>query len=153
VQSQAPTSEGARSALDAALVASGHGNIETAKVVLERRINLASGLSLRRASRDVAILSALGVPPPAPAAGFVNSNPVVPATQKADAAAVAKAVDAAQRKAQGETAIYVAQAIAPGAEKIEIDALVSAIQALRNAGLMDAARAVAVEAMIAGGVA
>jgi hypothetical protein len=153
VQSQAPTSEGARSALDAALVASGQGNIETAKVVLERRINLASGLSLRRASRDVAILTALGVPPPAPAAGFVNSNPVTPATQKADGAALAKAVDAAQRKAQGETAIYVAQAIAPGADKIEIDSLVSAIQALRNAGLMDAARAVAVEAMIAGGVA
>jgi hypothetical protein len=152
VQSQAPTSESARSALDAALVAAGQGNIETAKVVLERRINLASGLSLKRASRDVAILTALGVPPPAPAAGFVNANPPVAATVKADAASLAKATEASQRKAQGETALYVAAALAPGAEKVEIDSVVAAITALREAGLMDAARLVAVEAMIAGGI-
>ncbi|MES1203126.1 MAG: hypothetical protein ABUS57_16950, partial [Pseudomonadota bacterium] len=152
VQSQAPTSESARSALDAALVAAGQGNIETAKVVLERRINLASGLSLKRASRDVAILTALGVPPPAPAAGFVNTNPPVAATLKADAASLAKATEASQRKVQGETALYVAAALAPGAEKVELDAVVAAITALREAGLMDAARLIAVEAMIAGGI-
>jgi hypothetical protein len=152
VQSQAPTSESARSALDAALVASGQGNIETAKVVLERRINLASGLSLKRASRDVAILTALGVPPPAPAAGFVNTNPPVAGTLKADAVALAKATEASTRKAQGETALYAAAALAPGADKVELDSIVAAIGALREAGLMDAARVVAVEAMIAGGI-
>jgi hypothetical protein len=152
VQSQAPTSESARSALDAALVASGQGNIETAKVVLERRINLASGLSLKRASRDVAILTALGVPPPAPAAGFVNTNPPSTGTLKADATALAKASEASKRKAQGETALYVGAALAPGADKVELDSVVAAIGALREAGLMDAARVVAVEAMIAGGI-
>ncbi|MEJ0022440.1 MAG: hypothetical protein WDN76_02710 [Alphaproteobacteria bacterium] len=121
-------------------------------MVLERRINLASGLSLKRASRDVAILTALGVPPPAPAAGFVNTNPPVASTLKADAAALAKAVEASKRKAQGETALYVAAALAPGADKVELDSVVAAIGALREAGLMDAARVVAVEAMIAGGI-
>ena len=58
-----------------------------------------------------------------------------------------------QRGAQGETAIYVAQALAAGADKVELDAVVTAIQALRAVNLMEAARIVAVEAMISGGIA
>jgi hypothetical protein len=113
---------------------------------------LASGLSLRRASRDIVVLQALGVTSPPPAAGFLNLNPPAPPTAKADAAALAKAVDASQRKAQGETAIYVAMALAPGADKVELDSVVTAIQALRAANLMEQARMVAVETMIAGGI-
>lgn len=152
VQSPSPPPETVRSALDAALVAAGQGNPETAKVVVERRISLASGLSLKRASRDVLILQALGVPAPSPAAGFLNANQPVPPTAKADATALAAAVQSSQRGAQGETALNVAAAIAPGADKVEIDSVVTAIQALRAADLMEAARAVAIEAMIAQGI-
>lgn len=153
VNSQQAPPEAISTALDAALVAAGQGNAETAKVVLDRRITMASGLGLRRASRDVIVLSALGVPAPPPAAGFLNANPPVPALGKADEKALAAAVSASQRGAGGETAAYVAQALAPGADKVELDSVVTAIQALRAVGLMDAARIVAVEAMIAGGVA
>ena len=153
MQSATPPPAAITSALDAALVAAGQGNSETAKVVVERRISLASGLSLRRAARDVVILQALGVPAPAPAAGFLNTNQPAPATAKADQAALAKAVESSQRGAQGETAIYVAQALAAGADKVELDAVVTAIQALRAVNLMEAARIVAVEAMISGGIA
>jgi hypothetical protein len=152
VQSPQPPPETIRSALDAALVAAGQGNSETAKVVVERRINLASGLSLRRASRDVILLGALGVPAPPPAAGFINANPPPPPLAKADAAALANAAAASQRGAAGETAIYVAMALAPGANRVELDSVVTAIQVLRAVGLMDLARIVAVEAMIADGV-
>jgi hypothetical protein len=152
VSGATPPPEAVRSALDAALVAAGQGNPETAKVVVERRISLSTGLSLKRASRDVLILQALGVPAPPPATGFINANPPVPATAKADAAALASAITASQRDAQGETALYVAMALANGADKVELDSVVTAIQALRAANMMDAARIVAVEAMIANGI-
>ena len=43
--------------------------------------------------------------------------------------------------------------VALGANKVEIDSVVTAIQALRAVNLMEAARIVAVEAMISGGIA
>jgi hypothetical protein len=57
---------------------------------------------------------------------------------------------AAQRGAAGETALYAALAVGDGAEQLDAAALSAILDALRAVGLDESARAIAIEAVIAG---
>lgn len=129
-----------------ALAASGHvfGG-DPARAAVER-VSLAAGQEAA-AARALSLFTALGVPDTPATTTFLAVHPPPPGL-KADEARLAALVTAAQNKAVGETALLAALLIAPGADRLETKSVVSVIQALRQVGLEDAARAVAVEAML-----
>jgi hypothetical protein len=134
-----------KAALDVAIAAAGGGGADAA---LRRRVELGGA----NAARDAALFGALGSPPTPQAAALIASAPQPKGYKNADATTVAALVAASQRGAQGETALYAAKVIAPGAHLIDRASLVSTLQALRAVGLEGLARQVAVEAMIGGGI-
>ncbi|TPW06159.1 MAG: hypothetical protein FD124_1872, partial [Alphaproteobacteria bacterium] len=70
--------------------------------------------------------------------------------RKPDPALMAQLVAAATRRAAGEVAIHAALALGGGAEELDTADLLIILAALREVGLGDAARAVAIEAVIGG---
>lgn len=97
-----------------------------------------------RAARDVALLAALGTL-------SAKAQEVAATANKGDRfdeQALAGLVEAAGRGAAGEAALRAAALIAPGAARFDVRGLTSLIQALRDSGFTEDARAVAVEAML-----
>ena len=132
-------------ALDVAIAAAGGGGDDAA---LRQRVELGGA----NAARDATLFGALGHPPPPRAAALIAATPQAKGYKIASATTVAAMVAASQRGAQGETALYAAQVVGPGAHLIDRASLVSTLQALRAVGLNSLARQVAVEAMIGGGI-
>lgn len=134
--------------LDLALAA---GTNDTANVaaLANRRIELAGAAGARLASRDLRALAALGMPIGENAESFIARTPAA-VGRKPDAALMAQLAAAAGRRAAGEVAIHAALALGDGAETLDAADLVAVITAMRDAGIGEAARAVAVEAIIGG---
>jgi hypothetical protein len=123
---------------------------EQALIAQRRFENAPPGAAGARAlSRDLMILAALGYPLSDQAQAHLAQAPaqggVVPSAELASALAVA-----VQAQSTGEVALATALIAAPGANRLDAASLTSIIQALRMAGLDDAARAIALEAMIGG---
>lgn len=118
-------------------------------IAAQRRIDTANPRSLGLAARDLKIVSALGSDIGPNASAFVARTPPA-AGRKPDAVTVAQLAISADQGAIGEVALLAAMILGDGAEQLDGDALANVIRALRQVGLEESARRVAVEAMIAG---
>ncbi|KAF0184467.1 MAG: putative Serine/threonine protein phosphatase [Caulobacteraceae bacterium] len=136
------------SILDVALAMS-RDDAASAHFVADRRIELAGPAGARLASRDLQALATLGLPIGQAAEDFVRRTPAA-VGRKPDPALMAQLVAAATRRAAGEVAIHAALALGGGAEELDTADLLIILAALREVGLGDAARAVAIEAVIGG---
>lgn len=136
------------SILDIALTLA-RGDSDNAHFAADRRIELAGPAGARLASRDLQALATLGLPIGAAAEAFVQRTPAA-VGRKPDPALMAQLVAAATRRAAGEVAIHAALALGAGAEELDTADLLIILAALREVGLADAARAVAIEAVIGG---
>jgi hypothetical protein len=134
--------------LDAAL-AIARDDATSAAEAADRRIATAGAAGARLARRDLAAMRAIGLPIGAAAEGFIARTP--PAVgRKPDPALMAQLTTAATRRATGEVAIHAALALGDGAEALDTADLETLLIALRDVGLADAARVVAIEAIIGG---
>ncbi len=136
------------SILDVALTMS-RDDAANAHFAADRRIELAGPAGARLASRDIQALATLGLPIGPAAEDFVRRTPAA-VGRKPDPALLAQLVAAATRRAAGEVAIHAALALGSGAEELDAADLMIVLAALREVGLGDAARAVAIEAVIGG---
>lgn len=134
--------------LDAALTIA-RNDAASARFAADRRIETAAPAAAGLVVRDLQALDALGFPLGANGPGFVQRTAPAPG-RKPDPALMSQLTTAAQRGAVGETAIYAGLALGDGAEQLDGAALAQVLVALRTVGLGDAARAVAVEALIGG---
>jgi hypothetical protein len=134
--------------LDTALTIS-RNDAENARFAADRRIETAPPASAGLVVRDLMALQALGFPIGANAPAFIQRN-VAAAGRKPDPALMAQLDAAVQRGAVGETAIYAALAVGEGAEQLDAQSLTQIQRALVTAGLGEAARAIALEAVIGG---
>lgn len=134
--------------LDLALAA-GTNDMTNVAALADRRIEMAGPAGARLASRDLRALVALGMPIGPNAEAFLARTPAA-VGRKPDPALMAQLSAASQRRAAGEVAIHAALALGDGAETLDATELVILITAMRDAGIGDAARAVAVEAIIGG---
>lgn len=136
------------SILDLALTVS-RNDSENAHFAADRRIELAGPAGARLASRDIKAMAALGLPVGAAAEAYVLRTPPA-AGRKPDPALMAQLSAAATRRAAGEVAIHAALALGDGAESLDAGDLATILTALRDVGLGEAARALAIEAIIGG---
>lgn len=134
--------------LDLALAAGANDTTNVAAFA-DRRIELAGPAGARLASRDLRALVALGMPIGANAEAFLARTPAA-VGRKPDPGLMAQLSAASARRAAGEVAIHAALALGDGAESLDATELVIVITAMRDAGIGEAARAVAVEAIIGG---
>jgi len=134
--------------LDAALTIARNDN-ENARFAAERRIETAGAGAPGLVARDLTAIEALGLSIGAAAPAYVQRT--TPALgRKPDPALMAQLTTAAERGAAGETAIYAALAVGDGAEQLDAAALAHILRALRTVGFGEAARAIAVEALVGG---
>lgn len=144
----APANANPLSILDVALTVA-RNDANTARFAADRRIELSGPAGARLASRDLMVMRALGLPIGEMAEAYIARTP--PAIgRKPDPALMAQLSAAATRRAAGEVAIHAALALADGAEALDPADLVTILTALRDVGLEDSARTIAVEAIIGG---
>jgi len=127
--------------LELLLAAASGGDLEQAA----RRRRAAAIGAQAQAGREITLLGALG---PLSAEVQTFAAELGGAGQRADEAQLAALVESAARGAVGETGMRAAALLAPGANNLHPASLTSIIQALRQAGLTEDARAVAVEGML-----
>jgi len=122
-----------------------------AGLIAQRRFeNAPAGAAGARAlSRDLAIMAALGYPLTEQAQTHLTQVPPQGGA-RADPEIVNALLTATQSRALGEVVLLSALLAAPGVGRLETPALATIIQSLREAGLDDAAREIALEAMISG---
>jgi hypothetical protein len=138
-------------ALDVALAVHGRGSDpDTLAITLARRMEAASDeAGARRVGREIALLQAAGLRVPAAAKRFALARGV-PAGARPSSAVMAGLRDAAERGAQGETALLAVLALSdPEPEALDGDAGASLVRALIGAGLDADARALASELILA----
>ncbi len=134
--------------LDVALTIS-RNDAQNARFAAERRIETAAARTGGLITRDLMLLAALDLPIGAAAQEHVTRN--IPAIgRKPDPALMTQLATAAERGAAGETALYAALVLGDGAETLDAAPLAQVITALRAVGLGEAARVIAIEAVIAG---
>lgn len=147
---QAGVEQAALGPLDAALTALAGPQGEQGLVALQRRIDAAGAAQARAASRDVAILAALG----APLDGAVLSHLLAHPPQggaRAETGAMLALAAAVERGARGEAALLaVAAAGQAGPGRLDTESLERIIRALRGVRLDEDARRIAMEAILAG---
>lgn len=146
---QAGAGEATLGPLDAALVALDGARGADGALAMKRRIDAAGASLARAASRDVAILAALGAQPDEATQAFLTATPPTGGTA-ADAATMTALTDAVQRGATGEVGLLAALALHPRPGRLNAESLGQIIGALRTAGFESDARRVAVEAILAG---
>lgn len=134
--------------LDVALTVS-RNDTQNAHFAADRRIDTAAARTGGLVTRDLMAMDALGLGIGAAAQGYVARNLPAPG-RKPDPALMTQLTTAAGRGAVGETAIYAGMAVGDGAETLDAGALAQVIAALRTVGLQEAARTVAIEAVIGG---
>ncbi len=146
---QAGADEAALAPLEAALVALTGARGEQGTMAMQRRID--SGASqVRAASRDVAILSALGAPVNGTVQAFLLAN-APQGGARADSGAMLALSSAVERGAIGEGALLAVVAAGEGGPaRLDADSVANIIRALRGLRLEDEARRVAAEAILAG---
>ncbi len=120
---------------------------ESAATVVARRRAASGPQTARAAARDVAILAAMGFELDADARAFLLATTPF-GGRPLDPGLMASLTAAAQSHALGETALLAALATAPGAQTVDAHGLDVVLRALRDAGLNDAARRIAIEAML-----
>ncbi len=135
--------------LQAALAASQGPQGANASAVVTRRIDAAGASMARAAARDVTILAALGFPLDGTGQTFLLTNSPQ-GGNRADAGVMTALAAARDRGAVGDVGILAALAASPGANTLDAGTLAELIRALRGAGFESDARALAVEALLAG---
>ncbi|MGE0597693.1 MAG: hypothetical protein AB7P07_15125, partial [Hyphomonadaceae bacterium] len=142
--------QAAMAPLDAALAVMNNARGEQALMAVRRRIDAGGASGARGAARDVAILTALGLPSDGAVQSFLLAN-APQGGARADAGAMAALASAAERGAMGEAALLAVVAAGEGGPaRLDADSLASLLRALRTVGLEDDARRIAVEALLAG---
>lgn len=144
----APPNMAALSAVDLAL-AIARNDASLATYAAEQRINTVPANAAGLAARDLMALRALDLDAGPAAQGFLARVVAAPG-RKPDPALTAPFAAAVQRGAAGEAALYASILLGDGAETLDAQALADILQGLRRVGLEDAARTVAVEAVIGG---
>lgn len=144
---QAGGDEAALAPLDAALVAlTGQQNA----MAMQRRIDRAGAQQARAASRDVAILAALGAPMEGAVETFLLTNPPQGGA-RAESGAMLALASAVERGATGEGALLVVVAAGEGGPaRLDAESVERIVRALRGLHLEDDARRIAAEAILAG---
>ncbi len=146
---QAGVDEAALAPLDAAFAALTNARGEDAAVAVRRRIDRGAAQP-RAAARDVVILSALGAPLDGGAQTFLLASPPQGGA-RADIGVMVALASAVERSATGEAALLAVLAVGEGGPaRLEADSVFRIIRSLRAIGLETEARAVAVEALLAG---
>ena len=146
---QAGADEAALAPLDAALAALVGVRNDQGGLAVQRRVDNA-GRNTASASRDVAILAALGAPVEGGAQTFMLANPPQGGA-RADAGAMLALASAVERGAVGEGALLaVVAAGQAGPARLDTESVERIIRALRGLGLETDARRVAAEAILAG---
>lgn len=135
--------------LEAALAIAENTEGLDAELALTRRIDAAGASLSRAAARDVAILSAAGLPLNGAAQAFVLANPPQGGA-RADLGAMSALSAAVERGATGEVALLAVVALGDGPSGLDANSLAAIIRALRGVGLAEDARRVAIEALLAG---
>ncbi|MBI1186767.1 MAG: hypothetical protein GC206_05455 [Alphaproteobacteria bacterium] len=123
---------------------------EQALIAQRRLENAPPGAAAARAlSRDLAIMAALSYPLSDAAQAHLAQSPpqggAAPSAEQTNAL-----ITAVEMQSVGEVAVASAMIAAPGVNRLDAATLTAIIQALRMAGLDDAAREIALEAMISG---
>lgn len=131
----------------AAAIAVAKNDAQGAASAASQRIGAGGAAGSRAAARDAAILAALGAPLDPQARGFLAANPAL-GGRPADATTLAALTAAVQASAIGETALLAALAAAPGAQTLDAASLTALIESLRRVGLEEAARRIAIEALV-----
>jgi hypothetical protein len=116
---------------------------------MRQRIDAAGGTGARAAARDVALVMALGAPSNAALQSFVLENSPQGGARP-DAGLMIHLSAAVERRAVGEAALLATLAAAEGPARLDAASLTQILSALRAIGLEDDARAMAVEALLAG---
>jgi hypothetical protein len=138
-------------ALDIALALHGRGgDLDTLAITLARRMEAASDeAGARRVGREIALLQAADLRVPAAAKRFAIARGM-PAGARPSSAVLAALRDAAERGAQGETALLAVLALSDvEPEALDGDAGASLVRALISAGLEADGLALATELILA----
>jgi hypothetical protein len=147
---QAGGDEAALAPLDAALVALTGARNEQGSMAMQRRIDRATAQQARGASRDVAILAALGAPLEGSVQAFLMTN-APQGGARADSGAMLALASAVERGSVGEGALLAAAALGEGGPaRLDAESVERVVRALRALRLEDDARRVAAEAILAG---
>lgn len=147
---QAGLDQAALGPLDAALAALSGARGDQGLTALQRRIDAAGSAQARAASRDVAILAALGAPVDGAVLAHLLANPPQGGA-RADTGAMLALAAAVERGAQGEAALLAVAAAGPGGpSRLDAESLDRILRALRGARLEEDARRIAAEAILAG---
>lgn len=147
---QAGGDEAALAPLDAALVALTGARNDQGAMAMQRRIDRAGAQQARAASRDVAILAALGAPMEGAVETFLLSN-APQGGARAESGAMLALASAVERGATGEGALLAVVAAGEGGPaRLDAESVERIIRALRGLRLEDEARRVAAEAILAG---
>jgi len=135
--------------LQAALAVAQHQRGDQAAAAVHARIDGGGAAQARAASRDVALMAAIGFPLDGAAQNLLLTTPPQGGV-RADPGAMAALTSALERRATGEAALLVVVAAGDGPAKLDTESAAYLIRVLRALGLDDEARRFAVEAILAG---
>ncbi|MES1202036.1 MAG: hypothetical protein ABUS57_11380 [Pseudomonadota bacterium] len=135
--------------LEAALAVAQRAQGDAAMAAVHRRIDAGGAAMARAASRDVAIMAALGMPLDGAAQSFLLAN-APQGGARGEPAAMASLAAAMERRAPADAALLVVAASGDGPAKLDAETLAYLLRVLRSIGLEDEARRMAVEAILAG---
>jgi hypothetical protein len=135
--------------IDTALAVALRTDGDAALGVMRARIEAAGAAGAAGAARDIAIVASLGAPSDAAVQRFLLANPPQGGA-RADTGLMVLLDAAVERRALGEAALLAALATGEGPARLDVASLARIIDALREIGLEADARAMAVEALLAG---